>query len=336
MPDTVPLDLGAPAMDRYRMELIEVRVKAIRHEAQGVHSFELRALPGHELPAFTAGAHIDVHLPNGLVRNYSLCNAPSERHRYVIGVNRDARSRGGSQYLHETLRVGDVLTIGAPRNNFALFEDAAHTVLIAGGIGITPLWSMIQRLEELGRSWQLFYAARSRQSAAFLDELRALGPRVQTSLHFNFDQESDGRLLDLAAIAAGARPDSHLYCCGPLPMLAAFEQACANLPPERVHVEYFAAKEAPSTTGGFTVELARSGRVIQVPAGKTILDAVLDAGVDAPYSCMEGVCATCETRVIEGLPEHRDLVLSPEEQAANTTMMICCSGARSPRLVLDL
>ncbi|HVL56563.1 MAG TPA: PDR/VanB family oxidoreductase [Burkholderiaceae bacterium] len=318
------------------MDSFQVRLKAIRWEAQGINTYELRPLPGQELPPFTAGAHIDVHLPSGLIRSYSLCNPQFERHRYVIGVNKDANSRGGSAFMHESLRVGDVLTIAGPRNNFPLAEDARHSVLIAGGIGITPLWCMVQRLQELGRSWELYYCVRNRQCAAFLDDLRGLGERVHTNLHFNFDQEPGGQLLDLAKVVGAAPPDAHLYCCGPLPMLAAFEQATAGLPSERVHVEYFAAKEAPDTSGGFTVELAKSKRVIKVAPGKTILDAVLDEGIDVPYSCMEGVCATCETRVLDGIPDHRDLVLSKEEQAANKTMMICCSGAKSERLVLDL
>lgn len=318
------------------METIEVRLKVIRYEAQGISSFELRPMPGRELAPFTAGAHIDVHLPNGLMRNYSLCNAQSESHRYVIGVNRDPNSRGGSRFMHETLHVGDVLTIGAPRNNFALAEDAEHTVLIAGGIGITPLWCMIQRLEELGRSWELHYSARNRQSAAFLDELRALGEQARSRLHLNFDAESGGQFLDLRAIVAHGPPGAHLYCCGPLPMLDAFEQATAQLAPERVHREYFAAKDAPDTSGGFAVELAKTGRTLVVPAGKTILDTLLDEGIDVPYACGEGICATCETRVLAGIPDHRDLVLSPDEQAANDRMMICCSGAKSDKLVLDL
>ena len=318
------------------MDTLQVRLHAIRYEAQGIHSFELRALPGHELPGFTAGAHIDVHLPNGLVRSYSLCNPQSERHRYVVAVSHAPDSRGGSRLMHGSLRVGDTMTVGAPRNNFALDEEAAHSVLIAGGIGITPVWCMIQRLRELGRSWALHYAARSRQGAAFLDALRPLGEPVHTDLHFNFDQEAGGQLLDLSAIVQAAPAGTHFYCCGPLPMLAAFEQATAGLPREQVHVEYFSAKDAPDTSGGFTVELARSGLTIQVPPGKTILDAVLDQGVDVPYSCTEGVCATCETRVLAGIPDHRDVVLSPEEQASNQTMMICCSGAKSERLVLDL
>jgi vanillate O-demethylase ferredoxin subunit len=234
------------------------------------------------------------------------------------------------------VRVGDVLTIGAPRNNFPLVEDAPHSLFIAGGIGITPLWCMIQRLEELGRSWELHYCARTRQTAAFLDELRGLGSRVHLNLHFNFDQEPDGRMLDIAAVVAKAAPETHLYCCGPVPMLAAFEAAAGRHPPQQVHVEYFAPKEAPAAGGGFTVVLARSGRSIAVPAGKTILDALLDEGVDVPYACTEGVCGTCETKVLEGIPDHRDLVLSGDEKSSNRTMMICCSGCKSDRLVLDI
>jgi len=316
--------------------LIEVRLQAIRYEARNIHSFELRALPGQQLPPFSAGSHVDVHLPNGLIRSYSLSNPPAERNRYVIAVNRDAKSRGGSVFMHDQVKVGNTLHISHPRNNFPLDEQAAHSVLIAGGIGITPLRSMIARLQEIGRSWELFYATRDRHSTAYLDELRELGSRVNTRLHFNFDQEPGGQMMDLDAIVAGIPDHAHVYCCGPLPMLEAFEKASSGLPPERVHVEYFAAKEQPAVEGGFTVELRRSKRVITVPSGKTILDAVLDAGVDAPYSCMEGVCATCETRVLEGVPDHRDLVLSKHEQAANNRMMICCSGSKSAKLVLDL
>lgn len=316
--------------------LLEVRLHAIRFQARNIHSFELQPVNGGELPPFTAGSHIDLHLSNGLIRSYSLANAPVERHRYVVGVNRDAKSRGGSAYMHDALKVGHVLQVSEPRNNFPLFEEAPHTVFIAGGIGITPIRSMISRLQALGRSWELFYCARDRQSAAYLDELRAMGERVQTNLHFNFNHEPGGQLLDIAALVGRLDESTHVYCCGPLSMLAAFEAATAGLPQERVHVEYFSAKEQPAAEGGFQVELARTKRVIQVTRGKTILDALLDAGVDVPYSCMEGVCATCETRVLEGVPDHRDLVLSKQEQAANDRMMVCCSGSKSERLVLDL
>ncbi|MBV7482626.1 PDR/VanB family oxidoreductase [Bordetella sp. BOR01] len=318
------------------MELLALQLRAIRYEAEGVSSFEFRHADGGTLPAFTAGAHIDLHLGNGLVRSYSLCNSPDESHRYVIGVNRDRTSRGGSAFVHERLRVGDRLAASVPRNNFPLAHGAAYSVLVAGGIGITPLWCMAQRLEALGRAWELHYCARSEASAAFLDGIRALAARSRHGrLHPHFDDRMQGRLLDLDAVIAGAPGDAHFYCCGPVAMLHAFERCTAGLSPAQVHVEYFAAQAPASTEGGFKVELARSGKVLDVPAGKTILDVLLEAGVDVPYSCLEGVCATCETRVMAGVPDHRDLVLTKEEQASNNVMMVCCSGSRTPVLVLD-
>jgi len=316
--------------------MMQVRVKRISFEAENINSYELVAPGGGDLAPFTAGSHIDLHLSNGMIRSYSLVNEQSERHRYVIAVNKDAASRGGSSFIHETMRVGDIITISHPRNNFFLQENAAHSVLIAGGIGITPLLSMIRRLEALGRSWELFYVARTRSVAAFIDELNALRPDVSSNVDVTFDQEPPGRMLNLSAIVKDAPPDTHLYCCGPVPMLEAFELATAGRSSDHVHVEYFKAKEKPAAEGGFEVKLARSNRTITVQAGKTILDALLDAGIAASYACTEGVCGTCETRVVEGIPEHRDLFLSKEEQAANKTMMICCSGSKSSTLVLDL
>jgi ferredoxin-NADP reductase len=315
---------------------MQVRIKRISFEAESINSFELVAPAGGDLVAFTAGSHIDLYLSNGMIRSYSLVNDPSERSRYVIAVNKDAASRGGSRFVHETLRAGDLITISHPRNNFVLQENTTHSILIAGGIGITPLLSMIRRLEALGRSWELFYAARTRVAAAFLDELSGLRRDVQEELHLNFDQEPTGSMLDLAAIVRNAPGDAHLYCCGPVPMLEAFEAATRDRPAEQVHVEYFKAREKPAAEGGFEVKLARSNRIIKVGAGKTILNALLDAGIAVNYACTEGVCGTCETRVIEGMPDHRDLFLGKAEQAANNTMMICCSGSKSDTLVLDL
>ena len=234
--------------------------------------------------------------------------------------------------MHEALLVGATLKISAPRNNFRLRDDAAHTVLIAGGIGITPIWCMVQRLNTLGLDWQLHYACRSRADMAFGEELEKM---AQANLHF--DDESAGTFLDVSAIVAQAPDDAHLYCCGPAPMLAAFEAATKELPRERVHIEYFTAKEqAPGRKGGFTVELARSGVEYFIPAGETILNVLLDAGVDLDYSCELGICGACEQRVISGEPEHRDSILSEEEQAENKRVMICCAGCKSERLVLDL
>lgn len=316
--------------------IIELRVKRITCEADNINSYELVAPNGAELPLFTAGAHIDLHLANGLIRSYSLLNDQRERHRYLIAVNKDAGSRGGSSFIHDQIRVGNVVTTSWPRNNFMLHETADQSILIAGGIGITPILSMIRRLEVLGRDWKLFYAARTRRAAAFLDELNAVRPNVHLNLHVDLDDERSGRIFDLAAIVEQAPPNDHLYCCGPVPMLEAFEAATEGRPSSLLHVEYFRAKEAPDIAGGFEVCLARSNRTVPVQSGKTILDALIDAGVPATYACMEGVCGTCETRVIEGIPDHRDQFLSKEEQEANKTIMICCSGAKSKTLTLDL
>ncbi len=316
--------------------LMQVRIKRISYEAEGINSYEFVALGGGNLTPFAAGSHIDLHLSNGMVRSYSLVNDQSEQNRYVVAVNKDPASRGGSSFIHETLRAGDVVSISQPKNNFVLEENASHSVLIAGGIGVTPLLSMIRRLDALQRSWELYYATRTRAAAAFLDELNAFGSGALAKLHLHFDQELSGRMLDLFAIVECAPADAHFYCCGPVAMLDAFEAATAQRPSDRVHVEYFQAREPSAVEGGFEVTLARSNRTIAVEAGKTILDALLDAGISATYACAEGVCGTCETRVLEGIPDHRDQFLSKEEQAANKTIMICCSGAKSRTLVLDI
>jgi vanillate O-demethylase ferredoxin subunit len=315
---------------------LEVRVKRISYEAEGINSYDLVSPTGGDLAPFTAGSHVDLHLSNGMVRSYSLVNDQRERHRYVIAVNKDAAGRGGSRFVHDNMRVGDTIQVSYPRNNFALHEGAELSVLIAGGIGITPLFSMVRQLETLGRPWELFYAARTRSAAAFLDNLNALRPDVGRNLHLDFDDKRSGRVFDLAAIVKNAPACTHLYCCGPLPMLEAFEAATADCPTDHVHVEYFQAREARAIAGGFEVRLARSNRTIAVEAGKTILDALLDAGIAANHACAEGVCGTCETRVIDGTPDHRDQFLSKDEQAANKSIMICCSGAKCRTLVLDL
>jgi tetrachlorobenzoquinone reductase len=315
--------------------MLQLHVNRITPEAENINSYELVPSDGAELPAFTAGAHIDLHLSNGLIRSYSLVNDQRERHRYAIAVNKDPASRGGSAFIHDQIRAGDTVTASGPRNNFALVEHADHSILIAGGIGITPLLSMARRLETLGRPWQLFYAARTRRAAAFLDELNLLRPN-RLSVHVDSDDERAGQLFDLNGIVARAPADAHLYCCGPEPMLEAFEAATAGRPADFVHVEYFKAKQAAAVDGGFEIRLARSNRAILVEPGKSILDALLEAGIAANFSCMEGVCGTCETRVLEGIPDHRDQFLSKEEQATNKTMMICCSGTKTKTLTLDL
>lgn len=315
-----------------REGFLALRLTAITYAAETISLFEFRRPDGGDLPPFTAGAHIDIDLPNGLSRQYSLANPEGERHRYVVGVKRDRASRGGSAYMHDQLRVGTIVEIGVPRNHFALVEDAPHVTLLAGGIGITPLWCMAQRLAARGRAWTLHYACRTRAECAFAAELAALGDHAR----FHFDDEEGGRFLDPGAVVAGAPAGSHLYCCGPTPMIEAFEAAAAGLPAERVHVEHFTAAPLPPPPGGFVVELAKSGRSFPVLAGKTILDTLVEAGLNLPFSCEQGVCGTCETKVVSGVPDHRDLVLSESERAAGRTMMICCSGAKSDRIVLDL
>ena len=329
--NTVISAAAAPARSQAPDGLIEVRLTAIRYAARDTNLYELTGLDGNPLPAYAPGAHIDLHLPNGLIRQYSLIKAEPDPASYTVGVKRDPASRGGSRCVHDELRVGKTLEISAPRNNFPLLENANHVILLAGGIGITPIWCMVQRLKKLGRSWKLYYACRSRSDMAFLQALEAM-----TSAQFHFDDESAGKFLDVASIVAGARKDAHLYCCGPTPMLKAFEAATANWPRQQTHVEYFTPKQAADKRGGFVVELARSRQEFVIPEGKTILQVLLDAGVDVDYSCELGICGACEQRVISGTPEHRDAILTEEEQASNTKVMICCAGCKSERLVLDL
>jgi ferredoxin-NADP reductase len=312
-------------------QIMKLRVVAVAWKSEAVRSIELRSLEGGPLPVFEAGSHIDMHLPTGLVRSYSLLNPQGERHRYLLGVARERASRGGSSFIHDHLRVGDIVGVGEPRNLFKLNEAAPAAVMIGGGIGVTPLVCMAARLTELGRDWTLHYAVRSRGDAAFLPELERHGERLR--LHCDDEQ---GGVLDLRPIVAAAAPGAHFYCCGPKPMMQAFGDLTRGVTPDRIHVEHFSPLESASVEGGFLVELARSGRTIAVPQGSTILETLTNAGLVLPSSCQQGVCGSCETRVLSGVPDHRDSILTEAERAANTTMMICCSGARSERLVLDI
>ena len=229
------------------------------------------------------------------------------------------------------MKVGQTLKISEPRNNFELVESAGHVVLIAGGIGITPIWSMTQRLASLERSFELHYSCRSRADMAFLDKLQGMN-----QVHLHFDDENGGEFLDLDAIVKAAPKPSHFYCCGPDPMLGAFESTIKHLPLDEVHVEYFTPREEKNLAGGFVVQLARSGKEFAIPPGKSILEVLRAAGLELSYSCEEGVCGACETPLISGIPDHRDSVLSPTERAANKVIMICCSGCKGDRLVLDI
>jgi tetrachlorobenzoquinone reductase len=324
-------------------ETFEVEVRGIRREAETVRSFELWPLAGDsgesgELPPFEPGAHLDVHVSADLVRQYSLTN-PHERHRYVIGVNRDPASRGGSMGMHDAVTVGTRLSVSMPRNHFPLNEAATHSVLIAGGIGITPLLAMVRRLCELGRRWDLYYCARTTSRAAFLRELRELADtHPNGALHCVFDGEPGTEPLDIRNVLATHGAQADFYCCGPTPLMEAFTAALANVPPEKVHLEYFKAPEisTPAEGHAFTVKLARQQKSLVVAPDRSILDVLQEHGVSVMCSCREGVCGTCETAVLAGEPDHRDRVLSPEERAANHTMMICVSRCKGDALTLDI
>lgn len=313
---------------------LRLRLRQIRLEAQDICSYEFVAADGGSLPAFTAGAHIDLHLPQSRVRSYSLANAPGPADHYLVAVQRETAGRGGSAWLHDSVRVGQVLDASGPLNDFELDERAAESVFIVGGIGITPVLSMIERLEALGRTWRLFYAARTNDAAAFRDRLQRLD-RGRGHVAFCFGDERAER-LDIRRIAGDAPPTTHLYCCGPARMIDAFVAATASRKPGTVHLERFAASEAPAIEGGFSVRLQRSARCVQVQPGQTILDALLDADVGVSYACSSGICGTCMTRVVAGVPDHRDDFLNDEEKQSGNTMLICCSGSKTPELVLDL
>jgi ferredoxin-NADP reductase len=315
---------------------LKVRARTLRFEAEDVISIELVDFDGQPLPEFTAGAHVDVLLPNGVSRSYSLINSQNDRGAYLIAVFRGPQGGEGSKYIHENLRPGQELWISAPRSNFPLAQAAGRHVFIAGGIGITPFCSMFARLNELGHPWKLFYCVRTRRKAAFIDRVTELAGKGRGEVVFTFDGEPGAQLLDISAVIAAENPDTHFYCCGPNGMLTAYRAACASLPPERVHLEYFSSDVSAATGGGFVVVLARSGRRVPIPPGESILDALVREGLQLSFSCKEGICGACETGVISGLPDHRDMILTEGDRAANGSMMICCSGSRTPELVLDL
>ena len=312
---------------------IEVRLTAIRYAARDINLFEFSRLDAGSLPAAAPGAHVDLHLPGGMVRQYSLVEPGEDLSTYTVGIKREAQSRGGSNFVFDRLKVGDVLAISPPRNHFRLEESAPASIFVSGGIGITPIHAMMRRLSEIGRPWKLYYACRSRADLPAFGMLSRVSPE---HLHLHVDDESSGAFLDIAAIVAAAPPGAHLYCCGPAPMLSAFEKATAAWPADRVHVEHFSAREAVQSTRDFVVRLSRSNREFPVPAGKTILGVLRAAGLNVAFSCEEGVCGACETAVLSGIPEHHDSILTAGERAKNDTMMICCGGARSDLLVLDL
>jgi tetrachlorobenzoquinone reductase len=309
-----------------------LRVASVAEAARGVRALELVDPGGGVLPAWEPGAHVDLVLPGGVIRQYSLCSDPADRTRYRIAVLRvdPPAGRGGSCRIHDELAVGDLVEVGEPRNHFAL-EPAEEYLLLAGGIGITPLLAMARELARRDARWRLVYGARSRQHVAFLEELAAIGGDRVTVVC-----EDEAGFIEPAPLLA-AYPGATVYCCGPEPMLAAVTAACAG---RALRLERFVASEpvAPPDAGGdrpFLVELARTGGRVEVGADQTILEALRGAGLDPPCSCEQGICGTCETRVIAGAVDHRDTLLTDAEHAAGETMMLCVSRAAGDLLVLD-
>ncbi len=320
--------------------LLRVRVQRKVIEAQEICSFELVAEDGAALPPFTAGAHVEVQLPfvrAGLARPYSLCNSALESHRYQIAVLKEPASRGGSKAMHDTVQEGMTLEIRPPRNQFALAPGASQHLLIAGGIGVTPLLSMAESLSDAGSAFELHYAVRSQERLAFAQRL-ARSPFADR-VHLHVDNGPPAQRLNLQAVLASPAPGRHLYVCGPAGFMDTVlaSAASAGWQQDCVHLERFGAEPVlPGGDAAFEVQIASSGRLIAVRADESVLQALCAAGIDIPSSCEQGVCGTCLTRVTAGVPDHRDQYLLPEEQAANDQFLPCCSRARTQRLVLDL
>ncbi|MEV6756695.1 PDR/VanB family oxidoreductase [Streptomyces sp. NPDC051214] len=300
--------------------------------AAGVVRLSLASCSGEPLPAWSPGAHIDLVLEPGLVRQYSLCGDPADPSLLQVAVLRGPESRGGSRYVHDTLAEGDTVRVSGPRNHFPLV-DSRRYLFIAGGIGITPLLPMIAAAEQRGSDWRLVYGGRTRVTMAFAGQLVRDHPH-----RVDLCPQDETGLLDLGGLLGSPEPGTLVYCCGPEPLLSAVEWQCAAWPEGTLHIERFTPKagvdDAPSAS--FEVELARSGVTVTVPPDKSVLQSVEEAGVHVLSSCREGTCGTCETAVLDGVVDHRDSLLTPAEQECNDTMFLCVSRAACPRLVLDL
>lgn len=319
----------APAPEGADVAMLRVTGKQL--QADGVLTLELASPSGARLRDWTPGSHIDLVLPTGLTRQYSLCGDRWDPTTYRVGVLLEPESRGGSTYVHEQLQVGDLVGVGGPRNNFPLVPSERY-LFVAGGIGITPILPMVHQAELLGADWQLLYGGRRRGSMAFLDELAAYGDRVQVRPQDEFG------LLDLPGFLGEPREGVRVYSCGPAPLLAAVERTCAYWPAHSLRVERFVAEDAgaPARVAPFEVELARSGTTVTVTPDVTVLEALNRVGVEILSSCRRGVCGTCETTVLAGRPDHRDALLDDDERAADDCMYVCVSRSRDDRLVLDL
>jgi vanillate O-demethylase ferredoxin subunit len=314
---------------------MKVLIKSIKTEADDIVSLELVPAQDLTLAAFEAGAHIDLHLPNGLIRQYSLCNSPSETHRYQIAILKDPASRGGSEAVHSLLKEGDAIEISAPRNLFPLNLDAKKTLLFAGGIGITPILAMAETLHSLGKDFVMHYCARSQNKAAFVSRIQS----SQFAQHVQFHFDDQAEKLDPKAIIGTPTPDTHIYVCGPNGFMQFIIDTASSQhwPADQVHKEYFSAASVDKThDGSFEVEIKSTGKVITISPDQSVLEALEDEDIFLPVSCEEGICGTCVTGVLAGEPEHRDVFLTDAEKAANNQFTPCCSRSRSARLVLDL
>ncbi|WP_426115360.1 PDR/VanB family oxidoreductase [Pseudomonas sp. DSP3-2-2] len=316
--------------------MIDVVVVSRKNEAQDICSYELASVDDSALPGFSAGAHIDVHLPGGVIRQYSLCNHPEERHRYLIGVLKDPASRGGSQCLHEQINTGDRLRISEPRNLFPLVHQARRSLLFAGGIGITPILCMAERLAHSNADFEMHYCARSSERAAFVERIKNSSFADRVFLHFDEQPET---ALNAARVLAQPGENVHLYVCGPGGFMQhVLDSARAQgWQEDSLHREYFAATPTDtSNDGSFSVKVGSTGQVFEIPTDKTVVQVLESHGINIATSCEQGICGTCLTRVLEGVPDHRDLFLTENEQALNDQFTPCCSRSKSSLLVLDL
>lgn len=317
---------------------LSARVLAKRTEAEGICSVELVSADGRELPRFSAGAHIDLHLPNGLVRQYSLCNHPEERHRYLVAVLRDPHSRGGSAAVHDLVQEGDVLQISAPRNHFDLVP-AQHSILLGGGIGVTPILCMAEQLAQSNAPFEMHYCTREPSRTAFQHRIAAASFASRVSYHF--DNAAPEQKLEAQAVLG--RPDAgrHLFVCGPNGFMNWIIDTAKELgwAEDHIHREYFAAGALDtSSDGSFQVRIASNGAVLTVQKNETITQVLEANGFDLPLSCEQGVCGTCLTRVLEGEIDHRDMFLTDAERARHDQFTPCVSRAQAgcQTLVLDL
>ena len=314
---------------------MKVKITGIIHEATDVRSYRLEAVePGHVLPEFTAGSHIDVTIYSRLVRQYSICSDPDEKGYYKIGVQKGPQSSGGSEALIRDFREGQIIEISGPRNHFRLDEGGSEFILIGGGIGITPILSMAQRLRRIGRPFRLYYLARSKDRFAFGERLSADDLAPSVTYH---DDETRG-LPDLATLVGPYRNGLRVYCCGPTALMDAVRGLCAGWPPKSVVFEHFSRGDDPSAgdNRSFEIQIGRDGPVFVVGPDQSILQVLRKNGYRIETQCTQGLCGTCEVKVLAGQVDHRDLVLDQDEQAENSCMMVCCSRAISGRLVLEL